>query len=80
MKFDINDFYPKITEWLLEKALDFSNKYKIVTKHEKRIIYNSAKSILANQGDLWTNKSGNENNEIFDININSKHEIKSTSW
>jgi len=56
MKFDIKHFYSTISEKLLEKALDFANKYKKVTKHEKTIIYSAAKSILVNQGDIWTNK------------------------
>ena len=52
MKFDIKDCYPTISEKLLEKVLGFANKR--VTKHEKIVIYNAAKLILVNQGDVWT--------------------------
>ena len=36
-------------------------------------MYNAKKSILVNQGDIWTTKSRNENNELFDITMGSKH-------
>ena len=73
MKFDIKDFYPSISEKLLEKALEFANKYKNVTKEEKTIIYNASKSNLVNQGDIWTKKDRNDSIELFDITMGSKH-------
>ena len=73
MKFDIKDFYPSISEKLLEKALIFANKYKNVTKEEKKIIYNASKSILINEGDIWTKKDRNGCNQLFDITMGSKH-------
>ena len=73
MKFDIKDFYPSISEKLLEKALVFANRYKNVTKEEKKIIYNASKSILVNQEDIWIKKGQNDSNQLFDITMGSKH-------
>ena len=36
--FDICDFYPSITEELLDKALDFASHYKEITTDERSII------------------------------------------
>ena len=36
--FDVCDFYPSITEELLDKALDFASHYIEITTDERRII------------------------------------------
>ena len=53
MKFDIENFYPSITERLLKDALNFANKTTKITQQEKNIIFNAAKSVLYNQEEVW---------------------------
>ena len=53
MKFDIKNFYPSITERLLKDALNFAKKTTQITKQEKNIIFNAAKSVLYNQEEVW---------------------------
>ena len=49
MKFDIENFFPSVTESLLKDALNFANKTTQITKQEKNIIFNAAKSVLYNR-------------------------------
>ena len=44
--FDICDFYPSITEELLDKALDFASYHTEVTKDDKVIIKHTKKKKL----------------------------------
>ena len=37
--FDIKDFYPSITQDLLNKALNFANEYKYISKCGVNIIH-----------------------------------------
>ena len=53
--FDICDFYPSITEELLEKALDFTSHYNVIeiTTDERRIIRHTKKTTLYNNNMPW---------------------------
>ena len=53
MKFDIVEFYPNISEQLLNDEIDFGKKYISITHEEIKIIYNAAKSILINKDEIW---------------------------
>ena len=73
MQFDINEFYPSITEDLLDKALEFANSIKPITSDEINIIKHSRKSLLfthptapeQNQhATPWTKKTG-----LFDVTM-----------
>ena len=44
--FDIKDFYPSISSYLLQKALEFAKTKVSITQEEEKIIYHSRKSLL----------------------------------
>ena len=46
ISFDVCDFYPSITEKLLNKALDFANKYRQISKQEREIILHAKQSLF----------------------------------
>ena len=75
MKFDIKNFYPSITERLLKDALNFAKKTTQITKQEKNIIFNAAKSVLYNQEEVWIKRKNdnNDENKLFDITMGGKH-------
>ena len=75
MKFDIENFYPSITERLLKDALNFANKTTKITQQEKNIIFNAAKSVLYNQEEVWIKRKNdnNDENKLFDITMGGKH-------
>ena len=51
--FDVCDFYPSITEELLDKALDFASHYIEITTDERRIIKHTKKTTLYNNNMPW---------------------------
>ena len=51
--FDICDFYPSITEELLDKALDFSSHYIEITNDEREIIKHTKKTTLYSNNMPW---------------------------
>ena len=71
MQFDINEFYPSITQELLTKALRFAHSIKPITSDEINIIMHSRKSILFTHPTTpdqhatpWTKKTG-----LFDVTM-----------
>ena len=74
MKFNIEEFYPSISEQLLNDALDFSKNYVNITDEEIKIIHKAAKSILIKQDEIWIkSKKNNSRNPLFDITMGGKH-------
>ena len=65
LMFDIENFYPSITEDLLKKALNFASKRVEVTEEEKKIIFQARKSLLFNKGQAWVKKEGG----TFDVTM-----------
>ena len=51
--FYICDFYPSITEELLDKALDFASRYIEITTDERRITKHTKKTTLYNNNMPW---------------------------
>ena len=51
--FEVCEFYPSINENLLSKALDFANKYRRITKHERDIILHAKRSLLFSDNCPW---------------------------
>ena len=51
--FDICDFYPSITEELLDKALDFASHYIEITNDERVIIKHTKKTTLYSNNMPW---------------------------
>ena len=66
--FDIVDFYPSITDTLLEKALKFASEKTSITKHEIDLIYHTKKSLLFANDTTWVKSSQKTN---FDVTMGS---------
>ena len=62
-QFDIESFYPSITEELLLKALDFASRYSNISDQDREIIIHSRKTFLFLEDDAWVKKQG----ENFDV-------------
>ena len=69
IKFDICNFYPSITEHLLDKAILFAKQHTNVTEKEITIIKHARKSLLFNQSTEWVKR--NSENELFDVTMGS---------
>ena len=63
--YDIESFYPSITEEMLEKALDFAESIVTITAKEKEIIKLARKSFLFLEGQPYIKK--NSNGSLFDV-------------
>ena len=68
ISFDIVDFYPSISENLLDQALSWASNLAIITKDEISIMKHASKSLLFNDGKPWTKK---ESNSLFDVTMDS---------
>ncbi len=68
ISFDIVDFYPSISENLLDQALSWDSNLAIITKDEISIIKHARKSVLFNDGKPWTKK---DSNSLFDVTMGS---------
>ena len=65
--FDIIEFYPSISEELLNRTLDFASVYDTISEDERGIILQPKKSLLSHNKDLWQKKS----NSTFDVAMGS---------
>ena len=65
--FDIVEFYPSISQDLLNKALDFAATYDNITQDEPNIIIHAKKSILIHNQQAWQKKG----DTTFDITMGS---------
>ena len=63
--FDIENFYPSITEDLLKKALNFASKRVGIKKEDKEIVFHARKSLLFNKEETWVKKEGG----TFDVTM-----------
>ena len=72
MQFDINEFYPSISEELLRNSIRFAKNYTTIEQEEEEeeLIMACRKSILFNDGRVWTNKEKN-----FDVTMSAKDGI-----
>ena len=64
-KFDINSYYPSISETLFKEALVWAKNYINVTQEEIEILMNARKSFLFHENEPWIKKS----NETFDVTM-----------
>ena len=69
VKFDICDFYPSISEDLVDKAIAFARLHTDVSEEEVRVIKHARKSLLFSGNAEWTKK--NANNDLFDVTMGS---------
>ena len=67
IQFDVCEFYPSISENLLDLALDFASEYTNITDEEKDIIIHAKKTFLFHEGTPWV-KKGDSN---FDVGMGS---------
>ena len=53
VKFDIQNFYPSITEDLLDKALSLASKYCDISEDDITIIKACRKTALFHENEVW---------------------------
>ena len=63
------DFYPSISEKLLDEALAWASDLTTITENDISIIKHARKSLLFGNGKLWTKKDGS--NSLFDVTMGS---------
>ena len=63
IQFDIVDFYPSITENLLQKSLNYARNFVEISESDENIIFSCKKSILFHDGKPWEKTRNSE----FDI-------------
>ena len=68
IKFDIVDFYPSISEQLLDNALTFAKLHTTISDQEIRILKHSRKALLFDSKDIWIK---NSENPMFDVTMGS---------
>ena len=57
VQFDIESYYPSISQKLLQKALKLAREHTSLTEEEENIIIHSRKAVVAdNSGQIWTKK------------------------
>ena len=56
--FDIKNFYPSITQGLLNKALNFAGEYLCISKCDIDVINHARKSLLFDDSHNWIKKQG----------------------
>ena len=56
--FDIKDFYPSITQDLLNKALNFASEYIYISKCDIDVINHARNTLLLDESHTWTKKQG----------------------
>lgn len=66
--FDIDSFYPSISERLLLNAITYAKNYKTITDQDIDIIMHCRKSLLYDNDIAWAKKN---NNNMFDVTMGS---------
>ena len=59
IKFDIVDFYPSITEKLLDNSLTFAKTHTTISDQEINVFKHSRKALLFDHKDVWIKNSEN---------------------
>ena len=70
--FDIEEFYPSISQDLLNRALDFASRYVSITAEERSIIIHAKSSILTHKNQYWQKKGPT----TFDVTMVVSMELK----
>ena len=65
--FDIKDFYPSITQDLLNKALNFASEYIYISKSDIAVIHHARKLLLFDGSHTWIKKQGG----LFDVSMSA---------
>ena len=67
IQFDIDGFYPNISEELLNEALAWAGTIVEISESDKRIIFQTKKSLLYHGNQAWTKKG----QVLFDVTMGS---------
>ena len=67
LTFDVVDFYPSISEKLLDEAITFAKQFVEISNDDRRIIYHCRKSLLFSMDSTWIKKNGS----LFDVTMGS---------
>ena len=65
--FDVVDYYPSISEKLLDNALMFAKQFVTISKYSINIIHHCKKSIFFSRDSAWIKSDGS----LFDVTIGS---------
>ena len=68
IRFDIAEFYPSISEDLLNKSIDYAKSFTTIGENVINAIKLARKSLLFSKDGTWVKKSGNE---LFDVTMGS---------
>ena len=68
MEFDIENFYPSISEKLFNEAIQYAKNIVEIPDHDMIIINHSRRSLLFHENEPWVKKEGNED---FDVTMGS---------
>ena len=68
ISFDIVDFYPSITESLLDQSIDWATQFTAITDSDIRIIRHARKSLLFHDGLPWVKR---DSSNAFDVTMGS---------
>ena len=66
--FDVVEFYPSISEALLQRALDFAANYVTISDDDRHIILQAKQSLLFNNGNPWQKRNADS---LFDVTMGS---------
>ena len=61
---DIENFYPTISEKLLDDSLKFAEQFTHISKKEKDTIWHARKTVLISEGETWEKHKG-----LFDVGM-----------
>ena len=67
IKFDVVDFYPSISESLLEKAIEYAQTITDIRDNVIRTVMQARKSLLFDNSNVWVK----EDNPNFDVTMGS---------
>ena len=68
IKFDIADFYPSISEPLLDKAINFAKQFTDISDDAMKAINHARKCFLVSNKEVWVKKNSNN---LFDVTMGS---------
>ena len=68
ISFDVVDYYPSVTEKLLNKALDFASEFDPITANQRDIILHAKRSFLYSEESAW---GKTETQDLFDVIMGS---------
>ena len=68
MQYEIEEFYPSISEDLLKKAINYARTFIDISSDEEETIMHCQKSLVFNNLDIWIQKQGNKH---FDVPVSS---------